>query len=879
MTQLIKKASSGIKFDKSKRYTYKNGQQRGSGVWYRDSNNNGFYDKGEQLIKPGNRIRNNDFSYLQLNSDGTITKLSDNKGNVTKGLENKVSDADKYAFKHKLVYGRIASYNDKTKKWERNNNNTVQWDIDTKRAKNKKYTDIYNNTYWNYKNLLDSAIISRSTNDGNFAENTGLIPEYNKVANLGLPNEELPKETKNILEKLLKEKQQVGRTTQTQSSQNKDTVSSQDTSNNTFWDLNPNGGSITRGKTTLSWDKLDKSAGYTNSSLIQNYKNIWLSANPQAEAQTGIIKDAYLKQFNNDLQNWVNKYYAVNPDINKSALSSDNDYLRVHYINNKPYVELYTGFKWGQEVEKRIDANGNTIYTNPDGSYIPGIIIDNNIPYVPAESPKINAQDSNHQYKHENSLYYPSMSIKKTGGKLIRKNKSGDRIVWDNSKRYVNSKGKQFGKGVWFFDKDGDGKYTKADKLIKPGNTIYNSDKTSVQLNSNGTMTKLFNLTGIYKNSNGTYSDKAQRVIGNTKTGLSKQAYNQLIKKSGKQTADFWNTNMKQGNYYVKQNWEDPKGNKVPIIQHIDLPTNISTNLNSPFVAESTKTQKWNPAVHNHNVDSTSNKDSFWQILPNIFTYAKNYIIRRSHLATDSEQVANSKPSLKHNTEDINYTPTPINSAIKNRYIASRFALLDTETFKPRNRGDYTPRVHSYADITATDPFIKVTGRLDPNVTYIGIDRNGHFKAGIGSDFTPGDYASRTYRNDISEFVDFTPDKQYSDRNRPTFRTTTGQTGSLNLLTTRNKQTNVYSDVSGGRVVFEPVKGKYYFVQGSIDDIRNSFNKLKKQYNVNHMQTYLLDNGSYSQGLRIKGNNLTSDILKQYDKLDTGGGNFLSENI
>lgn len=354
------------------------------------------------------------------------------------------------------------------------------------------------------------------------------------------------------------------------------------------------------------------------------------------------------------------------------------------------------------------------------------------------------------------------------------------------------------------------------------------------------------------------------------KTGLSKQAYAQLVKKSGKQTADFWNNNMKQGNYYIKQHWEDPKGNTISIIQHQNLPTDTLT-------AESTRVRRYNP--YNNTDNSSNNKDSFWQILPNILTYAKNYIIRRSHLATDSEQVANSKPSLKHNTEDINYTPTPINSAIKNRYIAPRFALLDTETFKPRNRGDYTPRVHSYADITATDPFIKVTGRLNPNVTYIGIDRNGHFKAGIGSDFAPGDYASKTYRNDISEFIDFTPDKQYSDRNRPTFRTTTGQTGSLNLLTTRNKQTNVYSDVSGGRVVFEPIKGKYYFVQGSIDDIRNSFNKLKKQYNVNHMQTYLLDNGSYSQGLRIKGNNLTSDILKQYDKLDTRGGNFLSENI
>ena len=73
MTQLIKKASSGIKFDSNKRYVNKYNKQFGKGVWYRDSNNNGFYDKGEQLIKPGNRIRNNDFSYSQLNSDGTIT--------------------------------------------------------------------------------------------------------------------------------------------------------------------------------------------------------------------------------------------------------------------------------------------------------------------------------------------------------------------------------------------------------------------------------------------------------------------------------------------------------------------------------------------------------------------------------------------------------------------------------------------------------------------------------------------------------------------------------------------------------------------------------------------------------------------------------------
>ena len=56
MTQLIKKASSGIKFDSNKRYVNKHNKQFGKRVWYRDSNNNGFYDKGEQLIKPGNNL-------------------------------------------------------------------------------------------------------------------------------------------------------------------------------------------------------------------------------------------------------------------------------------------------------------------------------------------------------------------------------------------------------------------------------------------------------------------------------------------------------------------------------------------------------------------------------------------------------------------------------------------------------------------------------------------------------------------------------------------------------------------------------------------------------------------------------------------------------
>ena len=200
MTQLIKKANSGIKFDSSKRYVNKHNKQFGKGVWYRDSNNNGFYDKGEQFIKPGNRIRNNDFSYSQLNSDGTITKLSDNKGNVTKGLKNKLSDADKYAMKHKLVYGRIASYNDKTKKWERNNNNSVQWDIDTERNAND--IDINNNQNM-YISLPDGGFMRaiQQIKNGKYTEAAALLPNHNKIVDFGTTGN-IPEKTYEFMQKI-----------------------------------------------------------------------------------------------------------------------------------------------------------------------------------------------------------------------------------------------------------------------------------------------------------------------------------------------------------------------------------------------------------------------------------------------------------------------------------------------------------------------------------------------------------------------------------------------------------------------------------------------------------------------------------------------------
>ena len=67
MTYIIRDNNmAGFYFDTSQRYTDKSGKQYGKGVW---KNSTG------KLISSGNRIRQSNGNYIQLNSDGTITTL------------------------------------------------------------------------------------------------------------------------------------------------------------------------------------------------------------------------------------------------------------------------------------------------------------------------------------------------------------------------------------------------------------------------------------------------------------------------------------------------------------------------------------------------------------------------------------------------------------------------------------------------------------------------------------------------------------------------------------------------------------------------------------------------------------------------------------
>lgn len=101
---------AGITFDKSMRYKSANGKTYGKGVWRREDGS---------IIPMGNRIKNSDGSYLQLNSDGTSTKLYD-KGNFTQEGTKSLSTKDKADIKEGKVISkkRPKTFQELTDKYE-----------------------------------------------------------------------------------------------------------------------------------------------------------------------------------------------------------------------------------------------------------------------------------------------------------------------------------------------------------------------------------------------------------------------------------------------------------------------------------------------------------------------------------------------------------------------------------------------------------------------------------------------------------------------------------------------------------------------------------------------------------------------------------------
>lgn len=223
------------------------------------------------------------------------------------------------------------------------------------------------------------------------------------------------------------------------------------------------------------------------------------------------------------------------------------------------------------------------------------------------------------------------------------------------------------------------------------------------------------------------------------------------------------------------------------------------------------------------------------------------------------------------------------------QYIIPEAIDVKEYTFGYRNRGQNTPINTEAALITAFRNF-KPYGQHDKGYeTYIGIDKNGRLKAGGPKDFGEGDMLTGTYSNNIASFrkdnngnIIMASSTKNPLQNQPTY--TIWDNGKLiekpngqaiNILVRKDDPVgNQYGNVTGGRVLVR-VGNELRLLSGSVKDIDRQFEEMKKRNNAQYGTFYTLDNGSFNRGLRTFNKKLTKQDLQNYDRLNSGGGNFL----
>ena len=224
------------------------------------------------------------------------------------------------------------------------------------------------------------------------------------------------------------------------------------------------------------------------------------------------------------------------------------------------------------------------------------------------------------------------------------------------------------------------------------------------------------------------------------------------------------------------------------------------------------------------------------------------------------------------------------------RIYKSQLLDLSKASFGIRNRNDYTEFESSGLPITIQNPFKSPNElKLNDDNTVIGIDSAGKFVKGLYKDFKnrPDVKISKSFANKIVSFDEvngISNTKNDSEHGNSKFQVPivnvlsdkdnkTIIKGSLNILTSKNKE-DFYGNIQGGRVIFEnPNTKETYLVSGSLKEIKEKFNRIKKD--SPYLVAYTLDNGTYSRGLSYKDNKFTKDRLRSYDLENTGGGNGL----
>lgn len=250
----------------------------------------------------------------------------------------------------------------------------------------------------------------------------------------------------------------------------------------------------------------------------------------------------------------------------------------------------------------------------------------------------------------------------------------------------------------------------------------------------------------------------------------------------------------------------------------------------------------------------------------------------------DRASVLNLPDIPEINPLDVSFTGDTVHVNDR-RYFLPESLNISNARFGYRNRGDFSER-EGMGVITAFNPFRPKSEINSKKGFYIGVDRNGRFKYGDISKFDNNDMVSRVYMNRVKSF-DTNKDgslrfKEAGKGNRgryvPIINVIEGGKevkGSLNFLTGKDNRTDTYGDITGGRVLLITDDGRVRLVSGSIDDVKKEFERVKELSGQDALNVVVLDNGTYSRGLRTYDNRMTEDDLRSYDAQNTSGGNFL----
>ena len=218
----------------------------------------------------------------------------------------------------------------------------------------------------------------------------------------------------------------------------------------------------------------------------------------------------------------------------------------------------------------------------------------------------------------------------------------------------------------------------------------------------------------------------------------------------------------------------------------------------------------------------------------------------------------------------------------------------DDYKFGARNRGDYTPLNTEGGVITAFNSFLPYSEKnINKDYTYVGIDKNGNLKVGPGSDFGEGDLMTRTFANEVYSFAKdgrgnykFQSDAKHgnSKYNVALVNVKDEKTGQMKessafniLVNPGDKGGTTYGSITGGRVLVK-VGNETRLLSGSIQQIEQQFEEMKKRQHTDHGTFYTLDNGSYNKALRTRSGKITKADLENYDRKNVSGGNFLYLN-